>query len=51
MMKLKYFLQILEQFDVGCEIDFDVKSIESIEDFGRLSDVYQDGDEVIIEIK
>ena len=51
MMKLKYFLQILEQFDVGCEIDFDVKSIESIEDFGRLSDVYSDDGTVIIEIR
>ncbi len=50
-MKLKYFLQILEQFDVECEIDFDVKSIESIEDFGRLSDVYSDDGSVIIEIR
>lgn len=49
-MKLKYFLQILEQFDVESNIDFCVKSVESIEDFGRLSDVYQDGDEIIIEI-
>ena len=51
MMKLKYFLQILEQFDVECEIDFDVKSIESIEDFGRLSDVYSDDGTIIIEIR
>ena len=50
-MKLKYFLQILQQFDVECEIDFDVKSIESIEDFGRLSDVYSDDGTVIIEIR
>ncbi|WP_296870486.1 hypothetical protein [uncultured Methanobrevibacter sp.] len=50
-MKLKYFLQILEQFDVECEIDFDVKSIESIDDFGRLSDVYSDDGTVIIEIR
>ena len=31
--------------------DFDVKSIESIEDFGRLSDVYSDDGTVIIEIR
>ena len=47
-MKLKYFLQILEQFDVESEMGFDVKHIESIVDFGRLSDVYQGGDEIII---
>ncbi len=50
-MKLKYFLQILSEFDVESSIDFDVKAIESFEDFGRLSDVYQDGNEVIIEIR
>ena len=51
VMKLKYFLQILSEFDVESSIDFDVKAIESFEDFGRLSDVYQDGNEVIIEIR
>ena len=51
LMKLKYFLQILEQFDVESEIDFDVKSIETIEEFGRLSDVYSDDETVIIEIR
>lgn len=51
IMKLKYFLQILSEFDVESEIDFDVKSIESIEDFGRLSDVYSDDGTVIIEIR
>ena len=51
IMKLKYFLQILEQFDVESEIDFDVKAIESIVDFGRLSDVYSDDETVIIEIR
>ena len=50
-MKLKYFLQILSEFDVESSIDFDVKAIESFEDFCRLSDVYQDGNEVIIEIR
>ena len=51
VMKLKYFLQILEQFDVESEIEFDVKSIETIEDFGRLSDVYSDDGSVIIELR
>ena len=50
-MKLKYFLQILSEFDVEYEIDFSVKSVESIQDFGRLSDVYQDEDVIIIEIR
>ena len=50
-MKLKYFLQILGEFDVESEIEFDVKSIDSIEDFGTLSDVYSDDDAVIIELR
>lgn len=50
-MKLKYFLQILSDFDVENEIEFDVKSIDSIEDFGTLSDVYDDGELVIIELR
>ena len=48
-MKLKYFLQILSEFDVESEIEFDVKAIETIEDFGRLSDVYSDDETVVIE--
>ncbi len=51
MMKLKYFLQILGQFDVESEMGFDVKHIESIVDFGRLSDVYSDDETVIIELR
>lgn len=50
-MKLKYFLQILEQFDVESEIEFDVKSIETIVDFAHLSDVYDDGDVIVIELR
>ena len=50
-MKLKYFLQILSEFDVESEVEFDVKSIDSIEDFGTLSDVYDDGKLVIIELR
>ena len=50
-MKLKYFLQILSEFDVESEIEFDVKAIETIEDFGRLSDVYSDDETVVIEIR
>ena len=51
IMKLKYFLQILSEFDVESEIEFDVKAIETIEDFGRLSDVYSDDETVVIEIR
>ena len=51
LTKLKYFLQILSEFDVESEIEFDVKTIESIEDYGRLSDVYSDDETVIIELK
>lgn len=50
-MKVKYFLQILEQFDVENEIEFDVKAIETIEDFGTLSDIYSDDETVVIEIR
>lgn len=50
-MKLKYFLQILDGFDIESEIEFDVKSIDSIEDFGTLSDVYNDGELVILELR
>ena len=50
-MKLKYFLLILSEFDVESEVEFDVKSIEFIEDFSTLSDVYNDGELVIIELR
>lgn len=50
-MKLKYFLKILGEFDVESEIEFDVKAIETIEDFGRLSDVYSDDGTVVIQIR
>ena len=49
-MKLKYFLQILSEFDVESEIEFDVKAIETIEDFGRLSDVYSDDETVVVTV-
>lgn len=50
-MKLKFLLQILSEFDEECDVEFDVKSIDSIEDFGILSDVYSDFDAVIIELR
>ena len=49
-MKLKFLLQILSEFDEECDVEFDVKSIDSIGDFGTLSDVYGDGELVIIEL-
>ena len=50
-MKLKFLLQILGEFDEECDVEFDVKPIDSIEDFGTLSDVYDDGELVIIELR
>jgi hypothetical protein len=50
-MKLKFLLQILRDFDEECDVEFDVKSIDSIEDFGTLSDVYCDGELVVIELR
>lgn len=50
-MKLKFLLQILSEFDVESEIEFDVKHIDSIVDCGALSDVYCDGEHVIIELR
>ena len=48
IMKLKYFFFILSEFDVESEIEFDVKAIETIEDFGRLSDVYSADERTVI---
>ena len=50
-MKLKFLLQILRDFDEECNVEFDVKSIDSIDDFGTLSDVYGDGEFVIIQLR
>lgn len=50
-MKLKFLLQILSEFDENCDVEFDVKSIDSIEDFGTLSDVYNGGELVILELR
>ena len=50
-MKLKFLLQILSEFDEECDVVFDVKLIESIKDFGTLSDVYNDGELVIIGLR
>ena len=50
-MKLKFLLQILSEFDEECDVEFDVKSIDSIGDYGTLSDVYCDGELVIIELR
>lgn len=50
-MKLKFLLQILEQEDQDLDVLFDVKYIECMEDFAHLSDVYSDGEAVIIEFR
>ena len=49
-MELKYFLQILEQEDPNLEILFDVKAVESMQDSAHLSDIYDDGNTIIIEL-
>lgn len=51
VMKLKFLLQILEQEDSDLDVLFDVKNVECIEDFAHLSDVYPDGEAVIIEFR
>lgn len=50
-MKLEIFLRILEQEGSDFEVLFDVKSVESIQDVAKLSDVYSDGDVVILELR
>ena len=51
ILKLEIFLEILKQENPDLEVLFDVKHVESIQDFARLSDVYDDGDAVIIELR
>lgn len=51
VMKLKFLLQILEQEDSDLDVLFNVKDVECIEDFAHLSDVYSDGEAVIIEFR
>lgn len=50
-MQLKFLLQILEQEESDFEVLFDVKSVESIQDVAKLSDIYSDDDAVILELR
>lgn len=50
-MKLKFLLQILEQEDPDLDVLFDVKDVDCIQDFAHLSDVYSDGEAVIVELR
>ena len=50
-MKLEILLKILEQEESDLEVLFDVKCVESIQDVAKLSDVYSDGDVVILELR
>lgn len=50
-MKLKFLIQILEQENPDLDVLFMVKNVDCIEDFARLSDVYDDGDAIIIELR
>ena len=44
----KYAKSVVIDSDVESEIEFDVKAIETIEDFGRLSDVYSADERTVI---
>ena len=51
MMKLKDFLELLECEDPDLDVLFDVKNVESFVDFAHLSDVYSDGEALILEFR
>ena len=50
-MQLKVLLKILEQENSDLEVIFDVKAVESIQDVATLSDIYDDGEAIIIEFR
>ena len=50
-MKLKFLIEILERENPDLDVLFDVKDVECMEDFAHLSDVYSDGEAIIIEFR
>ena len=50
-MQLKFLLEILNQENTDLEILFDVKGVESMQDFAHLSDIYDGGDGIVIELR
>ena len=49
-MKLKQFIELLQDEDPELDVLFDVKSFGQI-DFGHLTDLYSDGEALILEFK
>lgn len=49
-MKLKQFIELLQDEDPELDILFDVKSFGQV-DFGHLTDLYSDGETIILEFK
>lgn len=49
-MKLKQFIELLEDEDPNLDVLFDVKSFGQV-DFGHLVDMYSDGEAVILEFR
>ena len=49
-MKLKQFIELLEDEDQELDVLFDVKSFGQV-DFGHLVDLYSDGEAIILEFK
>lgn len=49
-MKLKQFIELLENEDPELDVLFDVKSFGQV-DFGHLVDLYSDGEAIILEFK
>lgn len=49
-MKLSQFIELLESYDSDLDVLFDVKSFGQV-DFGHLTDLYSDGEAVILEFR
>lgn len=49
-MKLKQFIELLQDEDLELDVLFDVKSFGQV-DFGHLVDLYSDGEALILEFK
>ena len=50
-MKLKQFIELLESENPELDVLFDVKDVESFLDFAHLTDLYSDGEAIILEFR
>ena len=50
-MNLKNFLELLEYENPDLDILFDVKDVESFQDFAHLVDCYSNGEALILEFR